>query len=330
MGFGSIADAFGDDSYDYTGNDNGGSGGGSGGMTKEKRLYSYRFQVPKPGGSKSCQNLVCPGRPATKRVIFPFNTMFKIYEHGLWKIKDALKIMGSFTCTCLPRTEANWTGGECPVCSKKGLDLWSASMTFFPLIDMGQVERVGGGKVQLHHEYWENKKGEKNYRRFQQALFGANRGSEKNPGTLFTFRAKVEDAINDGKIDGWNLEGTVWHARRNGDQKPTCGDDWVFIERIPVDQISDYLKSFGAANEEIDLEAPLFTQLDPALRASKPGIFDYDVKEYYHRQEVLAGWAQNTAPSRDYNGGGRVSGAEWGSAGSRDDVPPPEDGDIPF
>lgn len=328
MGLGDVADAFASNDYDYTGNDNGG-GSGSGGMTKERRLYSYRFQVPKPGGSKSVPNLVCPGKPATKRVVFPFTKKFDIYEHGLWKVRDALKIMGSFTCTCLPRTEVEWKGGECPVCSKKGLGLWSSSVTFFPLVDMGQVERIGGGKVQLHHEFWTDKKGEKHYRRFQQSLFAANRGSEKNPGMLFKFRSKVEDAINDGKINGWDLAGTVWHARRNGDQEAMCGDDWVFIERIPVDQIGDYLKSFGAEDEEIDLEMPLFTQQDLSLRATKPGIFDYDTKEYYHKQEVLAGWAQNTAPNRDYNGGGRVSGEGWGG-GPRDDVPPPEDGDIPF
>lgn len=327
MGLGDVADAFADDSYDYTGNNGGGSG--SGGMTKEKRLYSYRFQVPKPAGSKYCANLVCPGKPATKRVLFPFNSKFDIYEHGLWKQKDALKIMGSFTCTCLPRTEVDWKGGECPLCSKKGLGLWSSSVTFFPLIDMGQVEMVGKGKVNLHHEFWENKKGEKNYRRFQQALFAANRGSDKNPGILFKFRSKMEDAINYGKVDGWKTAGTVWDVSRTGDQSSMCGDDWTLREVIPIDQIRDYLKSFGAEEEEIDLEPPLFTQPDLSLRATKPGIFDYDIKEYYHKQEILAGWAQNTAPSRDYNGGGRVSGEGWGS-GPRDDVPPPGDGDIPF
>jgi hypothetical protein len=330
MGLGSVADAFGDDSYDYTGNDNGGGGGG--GMTNEKRLYSYRFQVPSLTGSKNCVNLVCPGKPATKRVIFPFSgsgSIFTIFEHGLWKVKDALKIMGSMTCTCLPRTEIEWKGGECPICSKRGLGSWSASITFFPVIDMGQVEMVGGGKIQLHHEFWEDKKKEKHYRRFQQILFAANRGSQKNPGTLYKFRAKVEDAINYGKISGWDLAGTVWDVRRNGDKSPMCGDDWTLREVIPVDQIRDYLKSFGAEDEEIDLEPPLFTQTDPSLRATKPGIFDYDVKEYYHKQEILAGWVQNDAPNRGYNGGGRVSGEGWGSAGPRDDVPPGEE-DIPF
>jgi hypothetical protein len=330
MGFGTVADAFEDDSYDYTGNDKGGGSGGSGGMTKEKRLYSFRFQVPKPEGSKYCANLVCHGKSATKRVIFPFNDKFDIYEHALWKVPNVLKIMGSFTCTCLPRTEANWTGGECPICSKNGLGNWSSSITFFPLIDMGQVENLGAGKVKLHHEFWEDKKKEKHYRRFQQALFAANRGTPKNPGMFYKFRAKFEDAINAGRLKDWSdLPGSVWHSRRNGDQASICGDDWIFIEKIPVDQIKDYLMTFGAEEEEIDLDAPLFTQLDPALMATKPGIFDYDVKEYYHKQEILAGWAQNTAPNRDYNGGGRVTGEDWGS-GPRDDVPPPGDGDIPF
>jgi hypothetical protein len=192
---------------------------------------------------------------------------------------------------------------------------------------MGQVEYIQG-KVKLHHEFWEitsgERRGDRYYKRFQNLLLGAKRGSNDKPGVLKTLHYEMNQLR---ERNGWeDLTGTVWDTTRMGKKAAAVGDSWRFVRRLEPDQIEEYLVTFGAKPEELDLSIPPF---DFELPDSP---FYVDPEPYSRKVSALFGGHNGGYRNgcEDDRGSGRgpakVSGAGFGSfSGSG-----PDDDDIPF
>lgn len=319
MGIGSYSQGW-DGLDDYDDGGNGGGGNSGGGMSDNERLYKYRFSVPEPSGGKK-PNLV-PGKPAVKRVLFLSGLPFRIFEHGLFQIRDAYNVLGSFTAICLGKNgllTGELEGQQCPMCAKNGGDNYPYHIGFFPVIDMGQVE-FKNGKMNLHHETFETSSGKVYERAFQRVLLGAKRGSRDKPGILQLLFGKQEELKAEHGIP--DLTGTVWHTRRSGQKEAAVGGDWEYRERVLPEDFEQYLVGHGADPTKLQLNIPDFTN------ASGTGIFDINPVVYYHKLSQLVGW-ESGSPRSSENGGAargksRVAGAGWG-----DDAPPPTDRDAP-
>lgn len=209
----------------------GGGGDGDGGMSEEERLYRFRFQIPEPK-----KNEVRPEKPATKRTLFLDGIPCRVHEHELYKVRNKLRHQGNRYCSlCLTKNGIDERG--CPLCDE--LDDWAKYTAFFTVIDMGQVEFLGGGKVQLHHRYWTNKDGEKQYVPFERVLLAAKFGSDDKPGVARTLQMQAERRGDD-------LAGTVWDSTRGGQKSAKCGDTWEYVERIDLAEAAAYLQGYGA------------------------------------------------------------------------------------
>ena len=322
MGLGNYAGGWGavesDDYDDARGNGSDGSSGG--GISREERLYRFRFSVPEPNpkpgkdGRIRKPNLVNPGNPATKRVLFLTGDPYTIYEHGSYKVPNFYDVMGEWTAACLKR---NNLSEECPLCKDK---MWPYFIGFFSVIDMGQIERIDG-KIKLHHESWQDKDGNVHYRRFQNCLLGAKKGSQDKPGVLRTLLYEVKILVDEGKLDEISLAGTVWDTTRMGSKSAGVGDSWRFVKRLERDEMEDYLVKFGAEKDEIDLSIPV-------LDIEEPGTALYvDPNSHYNKLKRLVGgdmgggWSNQSGGDR---GQSQVSGAGFGPDGTGDDS------DIPF
>lgn len=293
------------DDYDRGG---GGDGNDGGGISQQERLYRFRFFIPTPAGSYKKPNLINPGSPVVKRIMFLDSDPVCLYEHGLYNFNNSYHEMGSFTALCLSRNQIGTEG--CPLCSKDGGDSYPYFIGFFPVIDMGQVQYTGGNKIELHHEYWTDKDGEKHYRPFQKVLLGAKRGSQDKPGVLQTIRMKMTQLRD---RHGWDsLVGTVWDVTRSGEKSAVVGDQWEFVEKIKEEEIADYLIGHGAEKEYLDLEIPVYTDSH-----TMEGVFDVDPERYYQKLARLVGWGGESKSG----GKSSVQGAGFGG---------PNNEDIPF
>lgn len=318
MGLGNVASGWKDvDGYDDYGDSKGGGGGDSGGgMSKEERLYKFRFSIPEPDPDlrkypKKKPNLVLPGEPATKRVLFLSGSPYCIYEHGLWKVDNAYNVMGGYVATCLVKNQLH---ESCELCDNKRFPYF---IGFFSVIDMGQVEYIDR-KVKLHHEFWTGDNGERHFRRFQNCLLGAKRGGRDKPGVLKTLQYEMSQLRNQY---GWeDLTGTVWDTTRMGKKSAGVGDSWRFVRRLERNEIEDYLIRFGAEKDELDLSVP-------TLDLGAPGSALYiDPESYAAKVARLFGGGGSQQQSMDWgnrqsNGErqrGEATGAGFG--GSDDDV----------
>ena len=342
MGLGNYSKGWGSDN-DYDDYSRSGSGDGNGGgnqLSENKRLYRFRFSVPTPEGTAKQPNLT-PGRPAKKRVLFLDGEPFVVREHSFWtpdgRFRDAYKTIGAFTAVCL---EANQLYKECPLCAPNGGDLYSYSIGFFPVIDMGQVF-YEQKKLTLFHETWTNRHGKEYERKFQRVLLGAKKGSQDKPGVLKVLQFKMQELQD---RNGWkDLTGTVWDTTRTGGQAAIVGDNWDFVERVLPEDWEEYLVRHGAESEYLNLEVPEYSN-------ERDGVFDFDVKRYYDKLATLVGWnapsqnqQQRQSARTDGAGYGQQGGQYSGNAGyggggkfyaqngpQGQDAPPPNDDDIPF
>jgi len=330
MGIGNHSRGWGhvDGEDEYSG---GGKGGDGGGLTQEERLYRFRFSIPEPNpkpgkdGKIRRPNLVKPGSPATKRVLFLDGVPYSFFEHSLWNMRDVYSVMGAFTAPCLKRNTFRNEDGSlfdkgCPVCHEKGGNRFPAYAGTFTVIDMGQVEYIDG-KVKLHHEPWENDKGERFYRKFQKVLLTAKRGSNDNPGPLKMLHFEMETLRREQGID--DLSGTVWDTTRMGKRSHGVGDKWRFVRKLNGEaEIRDYLVRFGAEEENLDLEIPVLDLEEPGT------VFYVDPQKMYDKMCRLVGWGGSQSSERQR---GEASGA--GFDGEEDSSGGPEDDgqqDIPF
>lgn len=238
-----------DDDFD---NDSGG------GISENDRLYRFRFEISPPNGNKKSRNLVVPGRPVTKRILFLDGSPYKVKEHNLYGMPGS-KGYGAYTAICL-KTDPAW-GKDCPLCDKSGGDKYPYTIGFFPIIDLGQVE-YRGGTVRLHHDYWEDKRGVKHYRVFQKVLLGAKKGSRLKPGVLQKLFYEMQDLREQKGIQ--DLYGTVWDVTRSGEKAAVVGDSWRFVDVLEGDQFDNYIRNFEAKDEDgrdleyvLDLDVPL-------------------------------------------------------------------------
>lgn len=259
--------------YDEYDNSSGGNDGG-GGISTNERLYRFRFSIPTPMGTDKKPNLV-PGAPATKRVLFLDGSPFKVYEHGLWRYKNAYDVFQAFTAICLEKN--GLSRKPCLLCS--GKKDYASLIGFFPIIDMGQVE-YRNGKVFLHHEYWVNSEGEHIERSFQRVLLGARRGSVDNPGILKTLQLELEKIRQQHGIE--DLTGTIWDTTRKGKKDDSVGSEWRFIDRLLPEDFERYLVSWGADPGDLNLDIPVYTSPD-----SGNGVFDVDVESYHEKFGLL-------------------------------------------
>jgi len=334
MGIGAYSKGWSDpNEYDeYNDSDN--SYDNSSSISLNERLYRFRFSVPSPLGTDRQPNLVKPGTPATKRVLFLDGLPFKIYEHGLWKYKNAYNVLNAFTAICPEKN--NLTNKPCSLCSVKNYPYF---VGFFPVIDMGQVE-YNNGKVILHHEYWDDDKGERHERSFQRVLLGAKRGSLDKPGVLKVLQMEMERLKSQFNID--DLTGTVWDTTRTGKKDASVGSSWRFIEKIDPRDFERYLISYGAEPENLKLDIPVYYDPD-----SGNGVFDISVDEYCDKLSILVGNIlvgngnvsednRNRVNKSNTNNNYRRENSTAHGAGfgggyvGRPDVPPPDDDDIPF
>lgn len=240
MGLGDYAKRGWPDDDDYkknTGGGGGGDGDSDGGLSPEERLYKFRFQVPTPE-----KNELRPGKSATKRTLFLDGIPCRVHEHELYQVRNKLRHQGNrYTSLCLTKNGIDERG--CPLCDE--MDDWARYKGFFTVIDMGQVEYQEEGKIVLHHRYWTNKDGEKQYVPFERVLLDAKAGSDDKPGVLRTLQMQAERRGDD-------LAGTVWDVTRGGKLSPKCGDDWDYVERIDLAEAGEYLKRFGANPGEME------------------------------------------------------------------------------
>lgn len=312
MGLGNFAQGWSAvDDYDNAqkpGDSGDNSGSNDNRLSEDERLYRFRFEIPKPEGGRGVGNLVNPGKPVTKRILFLGGEPCMCYEHGIYKdgkgriVENIYSVLGAYTALCLKRN--GLSDKECPLCSKRGLDIYPYYIGLFPIVDMGQVE-YDRGKVILHHEYWTSKNGEKNYRKFERVVLGAKMGSNDKPGTLKLLQQKMHTLKH--KYGFEDLKGTVWDVSRSGKKDPVVGNLWEFVERIEPENFASYLVGYGAVKEDLNLDVPVW--YDPQ---SKKGVLYVDVDTYYRRLEVLAGWGIN-----DNRPKSRVEGASFGN----DDIP---------
>jgi hypothetical protein len=292
MGIGTYSKGWGDpdeyDSYDsdYDSSDSGNK------ITENERLYRFRFSIPTPKGTDKKPNLVNPGSSATKRVLFLDGSPFNIYEHSLWRFKNAYNIFKAFTAICLEKNGISKI--PCPVCSKKGGKDFAYFIGFLPVIDMGQVERIGN-RVRLHHEYWENDNGDRFERSFQRVLLGAKRGSVDNPGVMKTLQRRLAEIRQQHGIE--DLTGTIWDTTRTGKKEPIVGNEWSFVDKILPEHFEEYLVRWGADPEYLKLDIPVYTDPD-----SKKGVFDIDVDDYQAKLDELVGWGDNRGNKSVHDG----------------------------
>ena len=322
MGLGNYAGGWGavedDDNYD----DARGNGDSGGGISREKRLYRFRFSVPepkpKPGSDGRIRkpNLVNPGTPATKRVLFLSGEPYTMYEHGSYKVPNFYDIMGELTAACLAKNFKM----ECGLCKDKQ---WPYFIGFFSVIDMGQVERIDG-KVKLHHDFWEDKYGERHYRMFQNCLLGAKKGSTDKPGVLRTLLYETKILVDEGKLDDMDLSGTVWDTTRMGAKSAAVGDSWRFVRKLERSEIEGYLVQFGAEKEELDLSVPV-------LDIESPGTALYVNPEVNSKKMArLVGLDSGGSQNHGTGGQSQVSGAGFDESDNGSDSGPDDDSDIPF
>ena len=300
-----------DDYDDYGNSDSRGRGNSDGGMSDAEKLYKFRFSVPEPKPdllkySKKKPNLVNPGQAATKRVLFLSGGPYCIYEHGLWQVNRAFDVMGAFTATCLLKNQLH---ESCSLCKNKRYPYF---IGFFSIIDMGQVEYINR-KVKLYHEYWEDRDGNRHYRRFQNCLLGAKRGSQDKPGVLKTLHHEMNQLRNQ---HGWeDLSGTVWDTTRLGKKSAAIGDSWRFVRRLESSEIEDYLVTFGAKKDEINSAIPV-------LDINAPGTALYvDPESYAKKVDSLffSGGVQSRSGNSDTRRPAQSAGA--GFTGDDEDIP---------
>jgi len=281
--------------------DYGNDGGSESKWSDNQRLYAFRFNIPTPEGTEKRPNLVHKGRPVTKRILFLDSEPFTLFEHGTYKIDGAFNTLGAFTVLCLKK---NGFQNSCTFCSHT--KNYAYFIGFFPIIDMGQVEYRSSG-IELHHEYWENSKGERTYNKFQRVLLGAKRGSEEKPGPLRNLYYQMERR-------GGDLTGTVWDVTRTGKKASIIGDQWEFVDKIDKDRIDEYLIKQGAEAKDLDLSIPDYTNSEGT------GVFDFDVESLQDKMHQLVGIKKESSnkSSAQQKDGATVSGAGW------------DDDDIPF
>lgn len=322
MGLGNYASGWGavdeaDDDYNSDAMGNGSDSDNR--MSDAERLYRFRFSVPEPSPDprKRQQNMVCHGEPATKRFLFLSGDPFCVWEHALWRVDRALAVMGGFNAICLKK---NGLFGRCPTCEDKR---YASFVGFFSGIDMGQVEYIDG-KVKLHHEYWEDRKGERHYRKFQNCLLAAKRGSRDKPGVLKTLQREKNILMQEKGIE--DLTGTVWDTTRPGKKSAAIGEHWRFVRKLAPDEIEEYLISFGADKSELDLRVPVFSFEDPASP------FHIEPERYAEKMGYLfggdnGGWGNNNGQRSgggwrpDSRPQGQASGASYEQSGQDDDIP---------
>jgi len=330
MGLGNYTDGWGAvDDYENNEDARGNSGNGEGGgISEADRLYKFRFQIPEPdpkpdaGGKIKRPNLVNPGKAATKRVLFLKGVPYTMFEHSYWKMHGAFELMNAYTGACLKKNKGieGWDPNmDCPMCAKNGGDRYPYFIGFFPIIDMGQVEYASDG-LKLHHDFWVNKDGQRFERPFQKQLLGAKYGSNDKPGVLKTLKFEMEQLKRE---HGWNdLTGTVWDTTRMGKKSPSVGDSWRFVKRLDPSEFEDYLVSFGANRDELNIEVPI-------LGLDKQGSALYvDPDIHYEKLSKLVGWGAQ----RSDNNRATTEGAGFGREEDARGGPqvPPDDNDIPF
>lgn len=312
------------DDYDSN-NGDGGGGGGSDSMSRNERLYRYRFSVPDPGVTEGRWRNLVPGNFATKRVMFLSGEPFKVYEHGLWSVKDAYRRIGSFFAMCTSRNPIV-RGKKCPLCENlKGRDRFPSFVGVFPVIDMGQVE-YRGGKTVLHHDSFEDDNGNIVLNSFRTKLLAAKRGSQDKPGVLITLSNQLNKIRAQKGID--SLLGTVWDTTRGGKKEAGIGSTWEYVERVEPDDFADYLVNLGADRERLDLDPVVFHSEDGT------GVFDVNPDEYYGMLESLFVDDSSSGNDRFSKSGGYSKGysSRTDNGPNRPDgeYPMPGDDDIPF
>lgn len=159
------------------------------------------------------------------------------------------KINGKWGTTevCLHR---NAIGPECPLCPASAAEAkadprkgYAYYVGLFTIVDMTA---------------WIDGKG-KSHNYFRKVL-AARMGSKEKPGFLAKLRRMSAAHKEAGHAAG--LAGCIYDAFRSGAKTERVGDDWTFVERIPVDQIAAYAKKCGADVEKypwvpIDFKASL-------------------------------------------------------------------------
>jgi len=304
---------------DYDSEPSGSLGGGGSGeqMSRNERLYKFRFSVPNPFKTEGRFRSLVPGGPATKRVLFLSEDPFKVWEHSLWSVDNSFKRFGSFTAMCTSKNPIV-RDKPCPLCQNlKGRDKYPAFLGVFPIVDMGQVE-YRGGKTILHHDSWEDGDGNVQLRSFDTKLLAAKRGSQGKPGVLVTLSNHLNRLRAQKGID--SLLGTVWDTTRAGQKEATIGGAWDYIERVSPADLKDYLVNLGAEPEKLDLDPVVFHSEDGS------GVFDVDPGKYYRDVGSIVG-----VGSGGNGGHGNSSGrVDNGPNCPPDGYPMPGDDDIPF
>jgi len=291
---------------EWDGNDDYSGGDGGGGMSENDKLYRYRFSIPTPAGKPKQPNLV-PGKPATKRVLILDDPPFCLYEHSLYSYPGAWKLLGTFVAICLKRNGLHEEG--CPLCDDQAFPSFTG---YYPVIDMGQVEYVGG-EARLHHETWTDKDGETHERSFQRKILGAKRGSDDKPGVLRTLQLQTERR-------GGSLKGTIWDVTRGGVKSAAVGDAWEYVDKILPQDFHAYLVGLGANKETLNVDPPVF--YSEGGSGIEDGLFNIDADDYRNKLVRIADQGGDEPRQVNQQGGSaQASGAGFGPNGNDDDIP---------
>lgn len=289
-------------SWEMSDNDglpDGGSGGSK--MGNDDRLWKFRFKMP-----DASKNKLQRDKPVVHRIMFLNEAPFRFWEHGLYSFRNATD---HYTAVCLAKNKIDKRG--CPFCDKDGGDNWPSYVGLFTIIDFGQVLYGPGGKVELHHRKWTNKKGEDQEDPFPKLILAAKAGSKKSPGVLQKLLFQAERRGN-------SLEGTVWDVSRSGDKEAGVGETWEYVDRVDPNEYKEYLAKYGADKESVDVEP-----ID-----DWPAFLEGDDSQEYSSKLVSYEEAQKIVGIRPDNEKGRSDGAGYGNDpgqhagfGDDDDIP---------
>jgi len=273
-----------------------GSGGGySGGMSEKERFWKFRFRILDPA-----KNMIQVGRPITHRVMFLSSVPFRVYEHGLYKDKHATD---HYTAMCLSKNDLDPKG--CPICQRNDKGDYAYMVGLLGLINMGQVEYIGPNDVRLHPRTWRNKDGETVTAAFERQLYAGRFGNQENPGPMRELFWEAE------KLGG-TLDGTVWDLTRTGQKKHSVGDRLSFVERIPADKWVEYLTSWGADGDDLNVTPP--------EKESENGWHDVcQIVGYDELARIVGGGQQQGQQGQQYNQGQQGGQRQQNGQGRRVD-----------